>query len=142
MRALFDVSMLLALLDFDHIHHTRARAFWDVAKDHGWATCPITQNGFVRILSQPSYPNRISSAHAIAILGRATETAGHEFWTDDVSITDSSIFTPDLVSGPRQVSDLYLLALALSRGGRLVTLDRTIVIDAVVGATSENLVAL
>ncbi len=140
MRALFDVNVLIAWLDRGHIHHERTQAFWVETKAHGWASCPLTENGFVRIVSQASYPNRFSCAQAIAGLKKATDLASHEFWPDDVSITDPSVFGEGLISGPKQLTDIYLLGLASKRGGRFVTLDRTIAISAVVGATEENLV--
>ncbi|KCP91703.1 toxin VapC44 [Mycobacterium tuberculosis BTB10-295] len=91
MRALLDVNVLLALLDRDHVDHERARAWITGQIERGWASCAITQNGFVRVISQPRYPSPISVAHAIDLLARATHTRYHEFWSCTVSILDSKV---------------------------------------------------
>jgi uncharacterized protein len=142
MRALFDVNVLIALFDPGHVHHNRTQRWWASSRRAGWATCPITQNGFVRIVSQPSYANSVSTAVATEFLTGALKTPLHEFWPDDLSITDAEAFVPDRIVGPRQITDLYLLALAVRRGGRLVTFDRAIPLSTVVGAKPQNLVAL
>ena len=80
MRALLDVNVLIALLDADHIEHVTARAWLEREIDTGWASCPITENGFVRILSQPRYPSPVPPAEAIRRLEQAKRTAQHEFW--------------------------------------------------------------
>lgn len=139
LRSLFDVNFLLALLDRDHIHHKRAV---DWLGDHaagGWASCPITQNGCVRIMSNPRYQNPTSVQDAIRRLSKATNTLGHEFWPDAIGL-----FEPDLVDWTkalscRSISDAYLLALAVRNNGRLVTFDQGIHADFVNGARTENL---
>lgn len=98
MRALLDVNVLLALLDRDHVDHERARAWITGQIERGWASCAITQNGFVRVISQPRYPSPISVAHAIDLLARATHTRYHEFWSCTVSIRDSKVCTTGLKS--------------------------------------------
>jgi hypothetical protein len=136
---LLDVNVLLALLDQAHVFHQRAREWLMSNADTGWASCPITENGFVRIISQPKYPQPITSTEAIALLQSATVTSLHEFWPADVSLLDSSVVDRSRVHGPRQLTDLYLLALAVARGGRLVTFDGAIPLSAVRGATSRHL---
>jgi toxin-antitoxin system PIN domain toxin len=138
-RALLDVNVLLALFDADHVDHARAWAWLDDEIGHGWASCPITQNGFVRIISQPRYPNPISCAQAIGLLSDACATEHHEFWVCDLSILDGDLVRSDRVHGPRQVTDLYLLALAVRRGGRLVTFDDSVPLSAVAGAGDRHL---
>lgn len=140
-RALLDVNALLALLDDQHVDHGRVRRWLRDTSD-GWATCAITQNGFVRIASQPRYSNPISTALALELLAEATADTRHEFWPCTVSVADTAVVDRSRVLGPGQVTDVYLLALAVARGGRLVTLDRTIAMDAVHRAASENLVVL
>jgi toxin-antitoxin system PIN domain toxin len=108
----------------------------------GWATCPLTENAFVRVLSQPSYPNRVSAAVATEFLAAALDTPEHEFWPDDLTITDPQKFAYERILGPKQITDLYLLALAVRRSGRLVTFDRSIPLSAVVGASPANLVVV
>lgn len=142
MRSLLDVNVLLALLDAAHMHHPTARQWLTEHEANGWASCPLTQNGTVRILSTGSYPNAISTSEATTRLAAACGTTRHQFWPDDVSILDTSRIRPDRIHGPRQVTDLYLLALAVAHGGRLVTLDTAIPITPVIGATKRNLVVL
>lgn len=139
MRALFDVNMLLALFDAEHLHHARAFAWWTANRKNGWASCPLTQNGFVRVISGPRYKRPRSLADAMALLcGQITEP-GHEFWPDDVSIADPITFEHDRLLGPNQITDVYLLALAVKNGGRFATLDRSVPIRAVHGAEARHL---
>jgi len=142
MRALLDVNVLLALLDVDHVDHGTARSWLEEEINAGWASCAITQNGFVRIVSQPRYPSPVPPAEAIRRLEQATRTDQHEFWPCELSVLDSRVIDRTRVHGPRQVTDVYLLALAVAKGGRFVTFDRTVPIGAVSGARAENLVVL
>lgn len=142
MRALLDVNVLLALLDADHVEHGTARAWLGSEIDAGWASCAITQNGFVRIVSQPRYPSPIPPAEAMRRLERATQTDRHEFWPCELSLLDAGAIDRTRVHGPRQVTDVYLLALAVARGGRFVTFDRTVPLAAVASARREHLVVL
>ncbi|MFM2421891.1 MAG: hypothetical protein RL291_421 [Pseudomonadota bacterium] len=143
MRALFDVNMLLALSDARHPLHERARR-WRLEHlgDGGWASCPLTQNGFVRIITQHSYPQRLAMPDALAILRQVTARADHAFWPDDVSLVDTAAIDHQRLLGPRQITGVYLLVLAVKRGGRLVTLDTGISYLAARGATAENLVVV
>ena len=141
-RALLDVNVLLALLDSDHIHHARASSWLVTEIQHGWASCAITQNGFVRVISQPNYPNAVLPGDAIARLAEACGGEYHEFWPCAVSVLDPSVVDRSRVHGTRQVTDAYLLALATSRGGRFVTLDQAVPLSAVHGARRENLTVL
>ena len=99
----------------------------------------LTQNGFVRVMSQSGYPNSVATPEAIRILGMATRQQEHAFWPDDSSMTDSDRFRSERILGPKQVTDLYLLSLAVQRDARLATFDRTIPLSAVVGAGSKHL---
>ncbi len=142
MRALFDVNFLLALLDQEHLFHARARSWWATERQHGWASCPLSQNGFVRIISQRSYLPLRSTSDAIAMLARAIARPDHTFWHDSISLLDTGLIDHSRVLGPRQLTDIYLLALAVHNGGRLVTLDTSISPDAVKGARREHLVVV
>ena len=142
MRALLDINVLPALLDRDHVLHEQGRRWFEQEVHHGWASCAVTQNGFIRILSQPGYPNPVSTGKAMALLAAATSTAHHEYWPSDVSILDKTTFDPARIHGPRQLTDVYLLGLAAHRGGRLVTFDQTIALAAVRTASPRNLVVL
>lgn len=141
-RSLLDTNVLLALLDAHHLDHGRAREWLGSEIAHGWASCAITQNGFVRIISQPRYPNPVSPAQAIDRLAAATGTQHHAFWPCPVAITDSSAVDASRVHGPNQVTDVYLLALAVANAARLVTLDRAVPLSAVPGASADNLIVL
>ena len=142
MRALFDISVLLALFDFDHNWHDAAHD-WRMKHDElGWASCPLTENGFARIVSQPSYSNPISIRSALSILSAQKSRPGHEFWPDDLSIANPEIFDHSRILGPNQITDIYLLALAVKNGGRLATFDRGIPLAAVRGAEPRHLVVI
>lgn len=141
-RALLDVNVLIALLDSDHTDHGLARDWLKSEIANGWASCAITENGFVRVVSQPGYPSPVSPSEAIRRLRAAVTTAHHEFWPCSVSLLDAARIDGTRVHGPRQVTDLYLLALAVEHSGRFVTFDRSIPLSAVPGASQENLTVL
>jgi toxin-antitoxin system PIN domain toxin len=108
----------------------------------GWLTCPLTQNGCVRVLSQPKYPGAIDIAAAHNRLRTAVSAPEHQFIGDDVSILDGTLVEVSQLSGHRQLTDVYLLALAVAHDASLVTLDTRIPMAAVRGATDEHLVAI
>lgn len=141
-RALLDINVLLALLDSDHIDATRAHAWLDEEIEWGWASCPITQNGFVRILSQPRYPNPVAPAEAIRLLSGATATAHHQFWPCDVSLLERRSVDQSRLHSARQITDAYLLAVAVAHGGRFVTFDRSVPLSVVPGAADDHLTVL
>src|SRR5579859_2571499 len=104
-----------------------------------WATCPLTENGLVRVLAQPSYPGGpFAPRRTIGMLRSwiANEGKTYELWTDDVSLTDSTLFRADYVVTPGQVTDVYLLGLAHRHRGRLVSFDRRLLWEAIEGATA------
>ena len=142
MRALLDVNVLIALLDQSHIHHDPARDWLARNIKHGWASCPLTQNGCIRILSQPAYPGALPPAAVAERLAAATNAGWHAFWPDSLSLLDGSTVNWGGVLGSRQVTDVYLLALAVKRGGRLATFDRAIPLQAVPGAKPKHLVLI
>ena len=141
-RALLDVNVLLALFDRDHVDHVRAREWLSAEIEYGWASCPITQNGFVRIISQPRYPNPIVPAEAIRRLSAATETGHHQFWSCAASILDPAVIDHAKVLGHGQVTDAYLLAIAVANDGRFVTFDSSVPLSAVQGADTGHLAVL
>lgn len=108
------------------MHHETAHR-WFAARQRakqGWASCPITQSGFVRVSSNSRVvPQARSPIEAIQLLGRMLALPGHEFWSDDVSIVSSGHVARKKLMGHRQVTDAHLLALAIGRRGRLVTFD-------------------
>jgi uncharacterized protein len=132
---LLDVNVLLALADPRHIHHDATHTWFAHAGRRAWATCPITENAFVRIASHAGYPNRQGEASAVLEqLRRMCATDGHHFWADSVSLRDATI--PDATITHGQVTDIYLLALAVSKDARLATLDRHIPALVVVGGAA------
>jgi hypothetical protein len=142
MRALLDVNVLIALLDGSHIHHGLVTDWLASHIDGGWASSPITQNGCIRILSQPSYPNSIPAAQVANRLAEATRHPSHAFWADSISLLQPGYLMWERILSSRHVTDAYLLALAVQQGGRFVTLDRGIPLDAVGGVLPEHLVVI
>ncbi len=142
MRALLDVNVLIALLDSGHLHHVRATGWLGEHIRGGWASCPLTQNGCIRIMSLPGYTNPAPAAAVAERLAAATATRHHEFWPDAVSLLENGRIAWESVLGSRQVTDVYLLALAVERNGCLVTLDRAVPLQAVHGAKPRNLVVI
>ena len=133
MRSLLDVNVLIALLDAEHLHHEAARGWLRENIRHGWATCPITQNGCLRIMAQPGYSNSIPASLVADRLHEATATRHHEFWSDNVSLLKAGTVDWGRIIGPKQITDVYLLALAVERRGRFVTFDARIAPDTVRG---------
>lgn len=142
MRALLDVNVLVALLDAGHLHHATATGWLAANEKSGWASCPLTQNGCLRIMSLPSYPNAQPTAVVAERLARAMAGGHHAFWPDSISLLEPGILQWSRVLSSRQITDSYLLALAAARGARLVTLDRGISVDAVPAAAKRHLVTL
>lgn len=141
MRSLFDVTVLIALLQPDHVHHQRAQHWWALNEKDGWASCPLTENGFARVVSQISQRS-LTAAAALRFLSKQAAATNHAFWPDDISLTDSSRFQVESVLGPKQITDIYLLGLAVQNGGRLATFDRAISRSAVKGADERHLAVL
>ena len=130
--ALLDVNALVALAWDSHVHHAAMRAWFAANGPAGWATCPITESGFVRVSSNPIVlPSAIGVDAAREVLSALRAHAGHRFLTDDVSVTDGDV---PAFAGYRQVTDAHLLTLARRRGVRLVTFDASIL---AMGAESD-----
>jgi uncharacterized protein len=141
-QALLDVNVLIALLDVDHVHHARAAAWLNENIAAGWASCPITQNGCVRIMSQPGYPNALPAARVAERLREAVGTPHHLFIPEDLSLLDAARFDTEQLLGHRQVTDAYLLGLAVAHGLRLVTFDGSMATRVVRGAEPTSVVVL
>jgi len=119
--ALLDVNALVALAWDSHVHHAAVRAWMAADGRQGWATCPLTESGFVRVSSNPKVlPSPIGVEAARAVLAALRTGEGHSFLTDDVSLCDDDVPT---IHGHRQVTDAHLLTLARRRGVRIVTFD-------------------
>jgi uncharacterized protein len=141
-RALYDVNVLLALFDAEHSLHDHALAFHRGQAQSGWATCAITENGFLRIISQSAYTNPIPVPVATERLRQAKSTADVAFYSCKQSITDPAKIKSDRILGPKMLTDVYLLALAVANDMAFVTFDRRVSLEAVVGAKPEHLVVL
>jgi uncharacterized protein len=142
MRALLDINVLIALHDRDHVHHIRAATWFEANIQHGWASCPLTQNGCLRIMNQPGYSSPQPLAALMAMLQRSTSASVHETWFDDISILDAARFQHAHMHGHRQLTDLYLLGLAVKNKGRLASFDARIPASAVRGVTAAHMVML
>jgi toxin-antitoxin system PIN domain toxin len=142
MRVLFDVNVLIAIVDEEHVHNRIAHEWWAANRSAGWATCPLTENGLARIMSQSGYKNRVTTTFAIDLLAEQIVGPDHAFWPDDISLCDGARFDPSSILGPGQITDAYLRALAVKNGGRLATLDRSVPLRAVRGAEPQHLAVI
>lgn len=144
MRALFDVSALIALLHLQHTFHQAAFDWWTENSGNGWASCPLTENGLLRIMSNPRYSTfvRFSVGDVSDLINRFVANTDHEFWPDDITLTDKQTFKHDSILGPLQITDIYLLGLAAKNHGRLVSFDQSISTSAVRNASAKNLVVI
>ena len=142
MRSLLDTSVLIALLDASHIHHRLTANWLQTHGGAGWASCPITLNGCIRILSQPSYPNRLPMQRVVEGLRQAMQNPLHEFWADDVNMATTNAIDWSYTARPAQLTDVYLLALAVAHDARFVTLDQGIALACVPQARADQLVVL
>lgn len=138
-RSLLDTSVLIALCDPSHSMHGAALGWLGRVTD-GVATCPIVENGAVRILSQPKYASGtpISTSSAVFAVREICNVTGYEFWADDLSLLDAVLFDANALMGPAQITDSYLLALAVKRDAVLVTLDTRLMLSAVTGAARRH----
>jgi toxin-antitoxin system PIN domain toxin len=141
-RFLLDINVLIALLDPNHVFHDRAHVWWADNRQAGWASCPLTENGVIRIMSQPAYSKQLSFAPAdlMTLLRSFTTASDHVFWADEVSMLDPMVFNSWAILGHRQLTDLYLLALAVRQGGILCTFDANINPAAVHNATPAHII--
>ena len=143
MRGLLDVNVLIALLDRDHALHQRALAWFAANAPAGWASCPLTQNGCVRVMSHSGYPNRLPVvAHPGAVARGHRQFLPRILAGRRVAARRAGVADATRIHGSRQITDLYLLALAVRHEGTFVTFDRSIALEAVRGATKRHLAAL
>lgn len=142
-RTLLDVNVLVALLDDAHVFSRRANEWLDAAPRR-IATCPIVENGVIRIMSAPAYSatHRASPEQVADGLKALAQGLDHAFWADEVSLLDESLIDFSRLHGNRQITDAYLLALAVRRGGALGSFDAALPLAAVRGAARRHLLAL
>jgi toxin-antitoxin system PIN domain toxin len=133
--ALLDINVLISLFDPLHPHHQAAHNWLSHNRKSGWATCPITINGCIRILSNPRYPNGVPTlGDAAERLRDACSTPDHHFWPDSITLFDDSLFRLSMIGGHQKITDAYLLGLAVRNHGRLATFDQSIPTKAVPGS--------
>lgn len=134
MTFLLDVNVLIALIDPMHVGHDAAHHWFDAEGKAAWATCPMTENGVIRIVGNPKYPNSPGSAASVTgIIAALRALPGHGFWPDDISLVDAGHIDVAQVLTSGHVTDTYLLALAVAHGGKLATFDRRLSVKAVKG---------
>ncbi|NJN00300.1 MAG: VapC toxin family PIN domain ribonuclease [Aquincola sp.] len=131
---LLDVNVLIALIDPAHVQHEHAHKWFAGAGKRSFATCPITENGLLRIVGHPKYPNSPGPPSDVArLLSAFRALPGHRFWPDKISIADESLVQTAQLSTHSRVTDSYLLALARANSGRLASMDARLAVDAVAG---------
>jgi uncharacterized protein len=124
---LLDVNVLIALLWPPHEAHARAQRWFAQNARHGWATCAMTQAGFVRIVSNPIFSRRaVSPRDALEVLSGSLQHPAHHFWTEDIGVTDALAHFGRRLLGHQRITDAYLLGLAIQKKGRLATLDASL----------------
>lgn len=125
---LLDVNVLIAMAWPAHDAHAKVQRWLSTHALSGWATCPITQIAFVRILSNPSFsPNALSSREALALLQTNLAHPAHRLWPDEMGLLQAANALSPRIAGHQQVTDAYLLGLAMHRGGKLATMDKSLV---------------
>ncbi len=139
---LLDVNVLIALCDGRHEHHLMAAQWFVANAATGWASCPLTQNGAIRIMSAPAYPGARPVSQVLAQVQTLCASAHHRFWPDAVSLVMPGTLNPAHLLGHRQLTDAYLLALAVHHQGRFVTLDGAVPVKAVGGAQADDVIRL
>ena len=133
MTVLLDVNVLVALLDPRHVFHDVAHD-WFGARTDQWATCPITENGVIRVISHPRYPNTTGTPAAAAdLVSQLRGLPGHVFWPDSVSLLDDAVCDRQQLSASGHLTDAYLIALAVANSGQIATFDRRLVASAIPG---------
>lgn len=143
-RLLLDVNVWVALFDDSHVHNTQALALFQSAPKPKIATCPLIENGVLRILNLPGYSARGPLGFEVVRdkLQLACADVDHEFWPDDLSLRHDRLINWPRIFGHNQITDVYLLAMAVSRGGALATFDHRVALSAVKGAGTQHLLLL
>lgn len=140
---LLDVNVLVALFDEEHVNYEDAHRWFGRNRRHGWATCPLTVNGCIRILSNPTYPNlKTTPDDMVGRLKSLCASTDHHFWPDSVSLLYDTLFLPAAIGVHQKITDAYLLGLAVRNHGRLATFDRAIPLRAVLDAGPGDVVLI
>jgi uncharacterized protein len=124
---LLDVNVLIALAWPQHSLHSLARAWFRQQRTKGWATCPMVEAGFVRIVSNPNFsPRSVPVPEAVEALQAGLKDRAHQFWPDSISLPEVLEILQQPIKGHKQITDAYLVALAIKNRGKLATLDRRV----------------
>jgi uncharacterized protein len=125
---LLDVNVLIALGWKGHPDHNIAQDWFARNNRAGWATCPFTEAAFVRIVTNPAFSaNAALPVEALTLLATNLNHRTHQFWADSISLRDAVRQFEDRLVGHQQITDAYLLGLAIHNKGRLATLDRSVI---------------
>ena len=139
-RLLLDVNVWVALLDDAHIHNAQALALFNQRKLQ-IATCALTENGVLRVLNLPGYAKRTPPGFDAVRqkLQLACSDVDHQFWPCELSLRDDGVLNWPRIVGHNQITDAYLLALAVSNGGALATFDHRVALSCVMGVQPKHL---
>jgi len=142
-RLLLDINVWVALFDDAHIHNADARKLFRQPKLK-IATCVLTENGVLRVLNLPGYAKRAPPGFDLVRqkLALACADVDHEFWPCSLSLRDEQVLDWTRVMGHNQITDAYLLALAVDHKGAFTTFDHRVALSVVSGATAKNLILL
>jgi toxin-antitoxin system PIN domain toxin len=122
---LLDVNVLVPLFWRGHNDHNAAQQWFREHERKGWATCPLTQAAFVRLVSNPAFStDAVPPVEAIALLEENLRLSSHEFWPDDLSFAEAAAYLRPDISGHKQITDVYLLGLAIHRQAKFATFDK------------------
>ncbi|HEY5795532.1 MAG TPA: TA system VapC family ribonuclease toxin [Bosea sp. (in: a-proteobacteria)] len=137
MTYLLDVNVLIALIDPKHLHHRSAMEWFATTGRHDWASCPLTENGVLRIVGNPRYRNSPGSPVIVSeVLLRLRQVGHHVFWHDEISLLDTAAVDPIRLLSHEQITDTYLLALTVAKGGKLATFDARLTTNSVHGGAA------
>jgi uncharacterized protein len=126
-RHLLDLNVLIALTESAHVHYHRAHDWFNSSGKADWGVCPLTEAGFIRVTTNPAYrPVARSMGQALAILAMFKAYPGYSFWKIDKSWVALTAPFARRIVGHLQVTDAYLLGLAIEKNGLLVTFDKAI----------------
>jgi len=123
--------VIIAIIDAQHVDHRRAKGWFESTDDLHWLSCPITQNGVIRILSNPRYSASITLSRAMRSLRILLTRGQHQFVSDSISILDPDIVDSNHLLSHNQTTDTCLLALAAAHNASLATFDKRLVATAV-----------
>ena len=133
---LLDTNVLIALIDSTHVRHHDAHTWFENIGHKAWATCPLTENGLLRIVSHAHYPNSLGTpSAAMNVVSALRQLQGHSFWPDDITLFDAQRIHHERLLSSAHLTDTYLLALAVKHEGRLATFDRRLVTNAVISGS-------